>query len=675
MSNLPSLVLVEPSVAARRTSLARLRALDAPTVFDAEAVKKRLGKIREKSVRDSGWLIEDFTRAAKSRGIRVLVARDERAAALHIRKSARGHKHLLINKSATVKELAPFLVKDGFEIVDTYDAEDKSGEAAPDIWRQWQLGEPEPGTIWESFDAVLPTSFTGKPLPAPTGRWAGVIGLSAASAKDGRMYFVQHTHNLSKILFSAKKLFIVAGIEKLAPKAEDALFQARSTALFGLSAVLEDALKIGEGEEGIGAAQSVREEGVARPVPGTPASSPVNRAEVVFTPHIPDDIQVILLDSGRRPLLRSKSKKIMQCISCKGCRRGCMMGRLGPDSPRDAALLGLAASPAETEKRGLYECTMCESCKSVCPLEIPSLEYNLALRRRLALKGGLPEVFHKQADGILGRGNPFGEAPSGRGQFYPAARPSKGAPVLLYLGCVASFQRQKVVESAFRLLEASGTAFSVLGEKEVCCGYPLYVAGSRDFPEAARRNIDAIKATGAKTVVTTCAGCNKTLRKLYAEHFDLGFEVLHIVEYLSRAVKEGTLRFPGSLLTAPGSRLKAVYHDPCDLGRAMGVYEPPRELLAAIPGVEPLEFRFNRRSSRCCGAGGGAKGYDNKVSEEHAFRRMREAVDLGAEVVTSACPACLANLQIVIPRIKKETGKALRFMDLCEMAARALSPK
>jgi glycolate oxidase len=107
----------------------------------------------------------------------------------------------------------------------------------------------------------------------------------------------------------------------------------------------------------------------------------------------------------------------------------------------------------------------------------------------------------------------------------------------------------------------------------------------------------------------------------------------------------------------------------------MGVYEPPRELLAAIPGVEPLEFRFNRRSSRCCGAGGGAKGYDNKVSEEHAFRRMREAVDLGAEVVTSACPACLANLQIVIPRIKKETGKALRFMDLCEMAARALSPK
>ena len=669
MSNPPSLVLVEPSVGARRTNLARFRALNAPPDFDLEAVKKRLEKIRERSVRESGWLIEDFTRAAKSRGIKVLVAKDEKAAALYIRKTARGHPHLLINKSATVKELAPFLVKDGFEIIDTYDAEDKGGEAASDLWRLWQLGEPEPGTIWESFDAAPPASFTGKPLPAPTGRWAGVVGLSAASAKDGRMFFVQHTHNISKLLYSAKKLFIIAGIEKLAPKADDALFQARATALFGLSAVLEDALKLGESEADGAATQLVREEAGVSSSSATPHSSRNDSAEVVFTPRIPDEIHVILLDAGRRQLLRSKSKKIMQCISCKGCRQGCMMGRLGPDSPRDAALLGLTTSPAETEKRGLYECTMCESCKNVCPLEIPSNEYNLALRKRLADKGGLPEVFSKQADGILGNGNPFGEAPAGRGQFYPEARPVKGAPVLLYLGCVSSFQRQKIVESAFRLLGAAKTEFSVLGEKEVCCGYPLYVAGSRKFLEAARRNIDAIRASGARTVVTTCAGCNKTLRKLYAEHYELGFEVLHIVEYLSRAVKDGRLEFNRE------SRMKVIYHDPCDLGRAMGIYEPPRELLAAIPGIEPLEFHFNRRSSRCCGAGGGAKGYDSRLSEEHAFQRMKEAVDLGAEVVTSACPACLANLQIVIPRIKRETKKALRFMDISEIAARALEPK
>ena len=137
MRDAPSLTLVEPSVGARRRNLARLRALNAPPDFDLEALKKRLGKMRERSVRDSGWLIEDFTKAAKARGIRVLVARDERAAALYIRKSALGHPHLLINRSATVKELAPYLVKDGFEIVDTYEAEETADEAAADLLRHW----------------------------------------------------------------------------------------------------------------------------------------------------------------------------------------------------------------------------------------------------------------------------------------------------------------------------------------------------------------------------------------------------------------------------------------------------------------------------------------------------------------------------------------------------------
>jgi Fe-S oxidoreductase len=652
MSVNPPLVLVEPSVAARRRNFARLRTLNSPPDFDIDSIKKRLAHIRETSIRDSGWLIEDFTRAAKGKGIKVLVAKDERAAALYIRKAARGHGHLFINKSATVHELAPALIREGFYIVDTYDAEDKSGEAINDIWSRWQLGEPEPGTIWESFEPSIPTAFTGKALPSPKGRWAGVVGLSAASSRDGRMYFVQHTHNLSKLLYSSKKLFVVGGIEKLAPKNDDAVFQARAAALFGLPAVLEDALH------------------------RTPAADHKDGPDTTFWPNMPEEVHVILLDAGRRTILRSKNKKIMECIGCKACRRGCMMGRLGLDAPRDAALLGLSSSPAETEKRGLYECTMCEGCKNGCPLEIPTNEYNLALRRRLAAKGGLPEVFRAQASSILDRGNPFGESATGRAQFYPGPRPKKGAPVLLYLGCVSSFQRQKIVDSAFRLLEASGTDFSVLGESEKCCGYPLYVSGSKKFEEAASRNLDAIKASGARSIVTTCAGCNKTLSKIYPEHFDMDFEVFHMVEFLSELASRDKVRFTHSPFDdsksgAPTAKA-VIYHDPCDLGRAMGVFEPPRAILSSVPGIKPVEFHFNRQSSRCCGAGGGAKGYDNQLSEEHAFDRMNEAVDMGAEIVCSACPACLANLQISIPRIKKETGKALRFMDLTEILARSL---
>jgi Fe-S oxidoreductase len=652
MSVNPPLVLVEPSVAARRRVFARLRARNERPEFDIDSIKKRLAKMREESIRDSGWLMEDFTRAVKGKGIKILVAKDERAAALYIRKAARGYGHLLINKSATVREMAPALIKEGFYIVDTYDAEDRSGEAISDIWSRWQLGEPEPRTIWESFEPSTPTAFDGKALPLPKGRWAGVVGLSAASSRDGKMYFVQHTHNLAKILYSAKKLFVVGGIEKLAPKNDDAVFQARAAALFGLSAVLEDALH------------------------RTPAAEHNDSPQTTFWPGMPEEVHVILLDVGRRTILRSKNKKILECISCKACRRGCMMDRLGTCSPRDAAMLGIASSPAETEKRGLYECTMCEGCRTICPLEIPTNEYNLALRRRLAAKGGLPEVFRAQASSILDRGNPFGESATGRAQFHPVPRPKKGAPVLLYLGCVASFQRQKIVDGAFRLLEASGIDFSVLGEGEKCCGYPLYVSGSKKFEEAARRNLDAIRSSGARSVVTTCAGCNKTLSKIYPEHFDMDFEVMHIVEYLARQASRDMIRFGRSPFDdgksgAPAAKA-VIYHDPCDLGRAMGVFEPPRALLSAVPGIKPVEFHFNRQSSRCCGAGGGAKGYDNELSEQHAFDRMKEAVDMGAEVVCSACPACLANLQISIPRIKKETGKALRFMDLTEILARSL---
>jgi len=639
------LFLLEPSVSARRRNLARLRALSAKPDFDLDAIKKRLREIREASVNESKRNLEAFARAARARSMTVHIADDEKDAASYIRKASKGFKSALMNKSATVGELARALENEGFALVDTYAAEERS-EAVTEPPQPWQLSEPGSHTIWESFESPSMMPFTGRPLPVAEDKWAGIVGLSAASSKDGSLYFVQHTHNLSKVLYTAPKLFVVGGLEKLVGTKDEALFQARCVALFGLPAILNDA-----------ALKQSKE------LPGSPPE------DVLFTPATPKEVHVVLIDGGRKGLLHSKNKKLMECIGCKACRRDCMISKLGIGAPRDAALKGLAVGPSEAEQRGLFECTLCEACKSACPLEIPTNEYNLGLRRNIATKGGMPAVHKTQEANIFDKGNPFGDAASFRGQFYPSARKSKGAPLLLYLGCVASFQRQKIVESAFKVLDAAGKEFSVLGDDERCCGYPLYVAGSKRFEDAARANLAAIKASGAKTVITTCAGCNKTLSKIYPEYFDEELEVVHIAEYLGRLVSKGELTFPGE------QKLKAIYHDPCDLGRAMGVYEPPRDVLAAIPGLQPLEFGRNRQASRCCGAGGGAKGYDSKLSESNALRKMLEAAAAGADVVTSACPACLANLQIVIPRVKKETGRTLRFMDIAEVAARALEPQ
>ncbi|MEM4729858.1 MAG: heterodisulfide reductase-related iron-sulfur binding cluster [Thermoplasmata archaeon] len=703
--------------------LARTRALSERPVFELDGIKKKLRSIRELSLEESKSLIMSFARAAKAAGLRPHIARDGADAARYIKRAARGCRYLLINNSSTVAGLAEYLEREGLSLIDTYETElglaagagvlkpgdavqhpppSRSAQSGVDTWKPWEAAEPEPRVIWESFMAVPPCRpFYGTPLPLPEGRWAAAVGVSAVSASDASLFFVQHTHNISKLLFSAEKLFVVGGIERLVENREEALFQSRCAALFGLSALLEDggagqsalAPSHVSGGTGRGARETPHASGGSAQVSRTPppSSDPAGEepgaAEVLFQPSIPGEIHVVLIDGGRKSLLRSENRRILECIGCRACRRGCMMGGLGIVSPREFFLSELSRGPARPERSALYQCTLCDSCRSCCPLDIPLPDYALRLRERIGRKRWSPDVFRLQSERVLAAGNPFGEPQSARGQFYHSAlggglplgaHLGGGAPLLLYLGCVASFQRQRIVESAFRLLSASGREFSVLGKEELCCGYPLYAAGLGEFKEAARRCIQAIRSSGAKTVVTTCAGCNKTLSRIYPEHFEIEFETLHIVEYLARLVSEGCLELTTPPLKKAGGErgepLVVAYHDPCDLGRAMGVYEPPRALLAAIPGIRPVEFRFSRQASRCCGAGGGAKGFDPVHSEEMALRRMLEAVDMGAELVTSACPACLANLQIVIPRVKRETGVALRFMDITELAARALGP-
>ncbi|MGQ9583192.1 MAG: (Fe-S)-binding protein [Thermoplasmatota archaeon] len=656
----PLLCPVEPSAVEKRSSLARLRALSLQQEIDIEFIKRRLRGLRESSLRQSGRLLERFQRSARRAGLHPSIVRDAAEAARYIKRSARGCSQIFINNSHTVRALAPLLEREGFSLVDTYLAETGSADLPGEAWRPWQVGEPEPGAVWEAFTATLhPSTVYGTPLPTPEGGWVAALGLSAASAEDASLFFVQHTHNITKLLFSASKLFVIGGVERVVRTREDALFQARCAALFGLPAALEAG----------GAASG--------------PSSSSDGTEVPFLPSWPEEVHVVLIEGGRRALLRSVNRRVLECIGCRACWRGCAMAFEGTASPRDSLMDWMTAGAREGDARALYSCTLCHSCESSCPLGIPLPDYSLALRRARARRGELPEVFRAQRESILALGNPLGENPSARSQFYPpradgspAARLKKGAPTLLYLGCVASFQRHRIVESAFNALSATGLEFSVLGEQEVCCGYPLYAAGLREFERAAARNIERIRASGARRVVTTCAGCCKTLAKIYPEYFDIDFETVHIVEHLAGLVSGGKLAFTRSPLEraeGPAAGRRAVaYHDPCDLGRSMGVYEPPRELLAAMPGVEPVELPFNRQASRCCGAGGGAKGFDPRQSEAMAMRRMLEAADTGAEVVTSACPACLANLQSVTPRVRRDRGRTLRFLDITELAARAL---
>ena len=175
------------------------------------------------------------------------------------------------------------------------------------------------------------------------------------------------------------------------------------------------------------------------------------------------------------------------------------------------------------------------------------------------------------------------------------------------------------------------------------------------------------RATGVDTVVTPCAGCYRTFTQLYPgvdEGWPGSREVLHMVEYLDRLMTEG--RLP---LREGGRVTMVAYHDPCDLGRHCGVYDAPRRVLSALPGVVLEEFPDARQNGACCGGGGALRAFDAERSMGIARERLGSLAE-GMDAVVSACPSCKANLRLAASRMAREgEGRRLRVMDVAEVVA------
>jgi len=213
------------------------------------------------------------------------------------------------------------------------------------------------------------------------------------------------------------------------------------------------------------------------------------------------------------------------------------------------------------------------------------------------------------------------------------AKVAERGDILFFVGCLplydALFEElglglTGIATSAIRILNALGVVPVILSE-ERCCGHDLLWTGDIEgFKRLAELNVEAIRATGAKKIITACPECYRTLKLDYPDVLgDLGFEVLHISEFLYRTLEEGKLKFEREL------KRKVTYHDSCRLGRHMGVYEPPRELLKAIPGLELVEMERNRENAACCGVSSWL--LCGEISKKLQLERLKEAVATGAE--------------------------------------------
>jgi Fe-S oxidoreductase len=218
-----------------------------------------------------------------------------------------------------------------------------------------------------------------------------------------------------------------------------------------------------------------------------------------------------------------------------------------------------------------------------------------------------------------------------------------------------------------QILSKTGADWTLLGNEEWCCGDPSMLSGDFSFAlESARHNVGMAKDLGVKKVVTSCAGCYRMWKQEYPALLDekLGIEVQHVSQYITEALQSGKLKLERELKTT------LTYHDPCELGRLGEVFEEPRQVLKAVPGVEFKEMGKNRYLSRCCGGGGDLKVAYPDISMEVGMRRLKEAQDTGAKGIVSCCPAC----ELQLADVAQKNGVPMQVFNIAEIVARAMAP-
>jgi len=371
------------------------------------------------------------------------------------------------------------------------------------------------------------------------------------------------------------------------------------------------------------------------------------------------------------------NNEILACIQCGFCRVGCpTFGETTLESLNAKGRITIAYNmlmgdlePSEDLAKRLYQCMLCLNCKSVCPAQVNVADIVRSARERLVEKGYLPDVFKPVLASMIDAANPLLAPPDKRADSYPAdykkAVPGRTETVV-HLGCVSSFQDVKTIPAFMKIMDAAGISYGAMGEEESCCGYLAYLVGDMPtFKKAIEMYGERMSKYKPKELITSCAGCLKTFRDLYPKYGGGdGYETLHVLEVMEKLIDESKLKFKED-----AKPLKVVYHDPCDIGRHMGIYEPPRNVIKALPGVELLEFPQNRALAKCCGGGGGMKGFDNDMAGDIGLKRLVSAIDLGADAIVSACPSCKGTFNQAAARARKEKRGKIKVMDITELVA------
>jgi len=288
----------------------------------------------------------------------------------------------------------------------------------------------------------------------------------------------------------------------------------------------------------------------------------------------------------------------------------------------------------------IFACTTCGACMDSC--QAPHADYIVEMieaLRELAVKNIGPAENQKLLVSRCEEScNPYGEQNSDNIELKKEYELPDKAEWVYFIGCTSNYRQSNIRDSTLRFLKKTGINFTLIDEH--CCTSPMIRTGQLSIvDEYMKYNIEQIRNTGATKIITSCAGCYKTLTNDFVRFGnELEFEIYHSLELVRKLLDEKKIEFKTEYNET------VTYHDPCHLGRHMGVYELPREIYKQIPGLNLVEMKRNRNFAWCCGAGGGVKiGYP-EWALEISKDRLEEAKESGATIITSTCPFCKTNL-------------------------------
>jgi len=303
----------------------------------------------------------------------------------------------------------------------------------------------------------------------------------------------------------------------------------------------------------------------------------------------------------------------------------------------------------------------------LCPRGVDQIDVGLSLRRLASNYDvfAASAVGSKAARGSLtAEGNPLNEERAARADWAKdlgVKQFDESTEILFFGCCYLSYdpRMKKVAEATVDILNKAGVNFGILGTQESCCGESIRKTGAEDvYKSLARSNIKTFIDNGVKKIVVSSPHCYEAFKKEYSE-FMVNFEVVHMTQFLLELIRDGRLELNGEY----GKTV--TYHDPCYLGRHNGIYDEPREILSAVPGLKFTELPASRNNSLCCGGGGGRVWMETEKGERFSDLRLEQVRTAGAEVLATACPYCISMFED--SRLTLELEEALEIKDITEI--------